>query len=102
MPAPNPYPNLERYHPNAQASFREAQSLLGDAARRMGITPMAYLEREKGLRKKEEEDKLEAMDPNKSKFMDKEEKAKKLNAYKNRRFLELGVGHVPGEEQVFI
>jgi hypothetical protein len=97
MPAPNTFPNIERYHPNAQASMRESQSLLEDAARRMGITPMAYLEREKGLRKKEEQDKLDAMDGNKSKFMSPEERSQKLNAYKNRRFLELGIGHVPGE-----
>jgi hypothetical protein len=97
MPARNPYPNLERYHPNAQAAIRESQTLIKDAARRMGITPEAYLEREKGLKKQEDEDRKVAMDPNKSKFMSPEEKSQKLNASKNRRFLEMGIGHVPGE-----
>jgi len=72
-------------------------SLIEDAANRMGITPDQFLEREKRLQSQEEEDRLSAMDPNISKFMSREEKQKKLNAYKNRRFLELGIGYIPGE-----
>ena len=97
MPAPNPFANIKKYHPNAQATMRQTQSLVEDAARRMGISPWEYLEREKGLKQREDKDRLDAMDPNKSKFMDEEEKMQKLNAYKNRRFLELGIGHIPGE-----
>ena len=93
MPALNPYP----FSPNAQTSMSQSQSMIEEAARRMGITPKAYLERERGLQKQEEQDRLDAMDPNKSKFMSPEEKSQKLNAYKNRRFLEMGIGHVPGE-----
>ena len=77
----------------------QSQSMIEEAAKRMGITPKAYLERERGLQKKEEQDKLDAMDANKSKFMSPEEKSRKLNAYSNRRFLELGLGYVPGEGQ---
>jgi len=72
-------------------------SLIEDAANRMGITPDQFLEREKMLQSQEEEDRLSAMDPNISKFMSPEEKQKKLNTYKNRRFLELGIGYIPGE-----
>lgn len=93
MPALNPYP----FSPNAQTSMSQSQSMIEEAARRMGITPEAYLEREKGLKKQEDEDRLDAMNPNKSKFMSPEEKSKKLNAFKNRRFLEMGIGRVPGE-----
>jgi len=83
--------------PQAPKSANPFQPMIDAAARRMGITPEAYIQREKGLKKQEDEDRLEAMDPNKSKFMSKEEKSQKLNAFKNRRFLELGIGHVPGE-----
>jgi hypothetical protein len=72
-------------------------SLIEGAANRMGITPDQFLEREKRLQSQEEEDRLSAMDPNISKFMSREEKQKKLNAYKNRRFVELGIGYIPGE-----
>jgi hypothetical protein len=72
-------------------------SLIQQAASRLGITEDQFLEREKMLRAKEDQDRLDAMDANKSKFMSEEEKLKKLNAYKNRRFLELGIGHIPGE-----
>jgi len=75
-------------------------SFIEDAANRMGITPDQFLDREKMLQSQEEEDRLNAMDPNKSKFMSPEEKQRKLNAYKNRRFLELGIGHIPGEGQI--
>lgn len=97
MPAPNPFSNLSKYHPNAQALLKQQYSQISDAASRMGITPEQYQEREKMLRAKEDEDRMNAMDPNKSKFMSPEEKQSKLNAYKNRRFLELGIGHIPGE-----
>ena len=72
-------------------------SLIQEAANRMGIDPEQFLKREKVLQAQEEEDRLNAMDPNKSKFMSADEKQKKLNAYKNRRFVELGIGNIPGE-----
>jgi hypothetical protein len=75
--------------------------LIQQSATKLGLDPEAFLSREKMLQDKEEEDRMNAMDPNKSKFMGEEEKQKKLNAYKNRRFLELGIGHIPGEGQVF-
>lgn len=75
-------------------------SLIQEAANRMGIDPEQFLERKKVLQAQEEEDRLNAMDPNKSKFMSKDEQQKKLNAYKNRRFLELGIGHIPGEGRI--
>jgi hypothetical protein len=79
---------------------RMQSSLIQEAANRMGIDPEQFLDREKALQAQEEEDRLNAMDPNKSKFMSPEEKQKKLNAYKNRRFLELGIGHIPGEGSI--
>jgi hypothetical protein len=97
MPAPNPFANIEKYHPNAQAAFRESYAQIADAANRMGISPENYIERDKMLKAQEDQDRKDAMDPNKSKFMSKEERSQKLNAYKNRRFLELGIGHIPGE-----
>jgi hypothetical protein len=79
---------------------RMQSSLIQEAANRMGIDPEQFLEREKMLQAQEEEDRNNAMDSNKSKFMSPEEKQRKLNAYKNRRFLELGIGHIPGEGQI--
>lgn len=75
-------------------------SFIQEAANRMGIDTEQFLEREKVLQAQEEEDRLNAMDSNKSKFMSPEEKLKKLNAYKNRRFIELGIGHIPSEGQI--
>ena len=55
------------------------------------------MQNEKARRNQEEEQKLRAMDPNKSKGMSSEEKNQSLNAYKYRRFREQGIGAVPGE-----
>jgi hypothetical protein len=55
------------------------------------------MQNEKARKKKEEEDRLRAMDPNKSKSMSPEEKDRALNAFKNRRFREHGIGMVRGE-----
>jgi hypothetical protein len=79
---------------------RMQYSLIQEAANKMGIDPKDFLAREKMLQAQEEEDRNNAMDPNKSKFMSPEEKQRKLNAYRNRRFIEFGIGHIPGEGQV--
>jgi glutathione peroxidase-family protein len=97
MPAIVNYDEFITGNPKATSAYREAQSLIGNAAKRMGITPDQYLERHRALTAQEDKDRLEAMDPNKSKFMSQEEKMNKLNAWKNRRFRELGIGAVEGE-----
>lgn len=51
----------------------------------------------KARRRQEEEERLRAMDPNKSKGMSEDEKMEALNAFKNRRFREHGIGMVQGE-----
>ena len=79
---------------------KETNSLIKQAASRLGITEDQFLEREKMLKDKEDQDRLDAMDSNKSKFMSEEEKQKKLNAYNWRRFKEYGIGHIPGEGQI--
>lgn len=52
---------------------------------------------EKARRRQEEKNRLRAMDPNKSKGMSEDEKMEALNAFKNRRFREHGIGMVQGE-----
>jgi hypothetical protein len=64
-------------------------SMIQEAARRMGLS----------LRAQEEERRKIALDPNKSKSMSENEKMQALNAFKNRRFRETGVGHIAGEEK---
>jgi hypothetical protein len=51
----------------------------------------------KARTRQEEEKRLRAMDPNKSKGMSEDEKNEALNAFKNRRFREHGIGMVQGE-----
>jgi hypothetical protein len=58
------------------------------------------MQNEKARTRKEEKQRLEAMDPNKSKFMSPEEKHRRLNAYTDRRFREKGIGHIPGEGMI--
>jgi hypothetical protein len=84
---------MQYTHPNYNALVAQA----AEQARRMGMTPEQAASRGKALRNKEEEDRLRAMDPNKSKSMSPEEKNEALNAFMNRRFREYGIGHVPGE-----
>jgi hypothetical protein len=55
------------------------------------------MQNEKARRRQEEKQRLEAMDPNKSKGMSSDEKNQALNAFKNRRFREHGIGKVHGE-----
>lgn len=57
----------------------------------------ALAQRYRAKNKQEEEERLRAMDPNKSKGMSPEEKDLALNAFMNRRFREYGIGHVMGE-----
>ena len=71
--------------------------MVAESARRMGLSPEQYTEREKMLRAQEEKMRKIAMDPNKSKSMSEDEKMQALNAFKNRRFRETGVGYIPGE-----
>jgi len=55
------------------------------------------MQNEKARTRQEEEKRLRAMDPNKSKGMSPEEKDRALNAFKNRRFRQHGIGMVQGE-----
>lgn len=55
------------------------------------------MQNEKARQRQEEKERLRAMDPNKSKSMSPEEKMQALNAFKNRRFRERGIGMVQGE-----
>ena len=71
--------------------------MVAESARRMGLSPEQYAERGKMLRVQEEKMRKIAMDPNKSKGMSENEKMQALNAFKNRRFRETGVGYIPGE-----
>jgi hypothetical protein len=57
------------------------------------------MQNEKARKRQEEEARLRAMDLN-TKTMSPEEKDRALNAFKNRRFRQFGIGHVPGEEFV--
>lgn len=72
-------------------------SIISQSARRMGLSPAQYADREKMLGTQEEERRKIAMDPNKSKTMSENEKTQALNATKFRRFRETGIGHIPGE-----
>lgn len=72
-------------------------SMIAQAARRMGLSPAQYADREKMLRAQEEERRKIALDPNKSKSMSEEEREQAVNASKWRRYRETGVGHIPGE-----
>lgn len=92
------------YSPNLRSSYihpsaKAAMGMVAESARRMGLSPEQYTEREKMLRAQEEKMRKIAMDPNKSKSMSENEKMQALNASKWRRFRETGVGHIPGEEK---
>ena len=84
---------MQYTHPN----YNAVMGMVAQSARRMGLTPEQYADREKWLRGQEEEIRKTAMDPNKSKSMSEDEKMRALNAFKFRRFREHGIGHMPGE-----
>jgi hypothetical protein len=100
MPSPSLLKDINKYHPNAQAHIRKSYEGIAAAANRMGVDPYQFMQSQEGLREKEEKQKLEAMDPNKSKFMSPEEKNRRLNAFSNRRYLQFGIGAVPGEHGI--
>jgi hypothetical protein len=97
MPYPSLLKDIDKYHPKAQASMRKSYEEIAAAANRMGVDPYQFVQSQKGLAEKEEKQRLEAIDPNKSKGMSPEEKNRRLNASKNRRYLQFGIGTVPGE-----
>ena len=77
-------------------------SLISDSARRMGLTPEQYAGRSEMLTAQEDAMRKKAMDPNASKSMSEKEKEDAMNAWSNRRFLELGISRVPGEGEVYL
>jgi hypothetical protein len=97
MPYPSLLKDIDKMSPEAQAAMKASYSKISDAANRLGIDPYQYVEREEMLRDKEEKDRKRAMNPNVSKFMTDKEKDNALNAYKYRRFREMGIGSVEGD-----
>jgi len=65
------------------------------AAKKFGLTPKQYMERDQNLKKQEDEMKKRVLDPNSK--VTEEEKLRALNATESRRFMEPRFGYKYGK-----
>lgn len=78
----------------------EQGSILKDSANRLGITVDQLGQRERILKSQEDKQRAMALDSNQSKFMSPRERENALNSFTDRRYMEYGIGYIPGEGRV--